>query len=70
MSLTKRFGSVRAAVHLHIDGDDYDRGAVEVAAKTADNAATAIANLIQKLVDKGVLTEKEVEDEVLNELFA
>jgi len=45
-----------------LDGNDYDRGALEATRKTADNACEAIGKLINILANKGLLTATEIKD--------
>jgi len=45
-----------------LNGDDYDRGAMEATRKTADNACEAIGKLINILTDKGLLNATEIKD--------
>lgn len=45
-----------------LDGDDYDRGAMEAARKTADNACEALGKLINILTDKGLLIATDIKD--------
>jgi len=64
-----KFDTISQAIEAYIDGADYERGAVETAQSTANNAGKCLGNLVQLLVEKGVLTKKEVEDKVLVGLY-
>ena len=52
--------SVAQYLEDRLDGRDYDGGAVEDAARTADNAVAAIARLCEILGDRGLLTEDNI----------
>lgn len=43
-----------------LDGDDYDRGALESARATANNAGLLLGKLINVLVAKKILTENDL----------
>lgn len=43
-----------------LDGDDYDRGALESARATADNASLMLGKLIDVLATKRVLTKDDL----------
>lgn len=45
-----------------LDGNDYDRGAVESARATADNAGLMLGKLIDILATKGVLTKDDLSE--------
>jgi len=47
---------LRFAVAEALDGEDYDRGALEEAQATADNCAEAIGRLVEILHGRGILT--------------
>ena len=46
-----------AYVESQVNGDDYDRGALESAQATADNAGVLLGKLIDVLAAKKVLTD-------------
>jgi hypothetical protein len=48
-------------IESRLDGDDYERGAIESARAQGENVSVAFARLIQILFDKKVLTQAEVE---------
>ena len=66
----KEFDSIHEAVISHLDGDNFANGAIEALGKRAENNSNCIANTIALLVKKNIITEKEVEDNVLKGLFA
>lgn len=43
-----------------LDGDDYERGAVESAQATADNVAQAFGRLVDLLAERGLLSATDV----------
>lgn len=43
-----------------LNGDDYDRGQLESARKTADNATAALGRLVQLLTDRGLLNASDI----------
>lgn len=47
-------------VESQVDGDDYDRGALESARATANNAGLLLAKLIDVLAAKKVLTDDDL----------
>lgn len=52
--------SIAEAVSKSFDGSNYGQGVLEDAQKTADNAVSAIAKLVELLHSKGVLTDGDV----------
>ena len=47
-------------ISRELDGADYDTGALEAAARTAENTKDAFARLVTILAEKGLLSEPEV----------
>lgn len=45
-----------------LDGNDYDRGALESARATADNVGLMLGKLIDVLAAKGVLTKDDLDE--------
>lgn len=43
-----------------LDGNEYDRGAIETAHAQADNVSEAFSRLVQILFDKNLLAKKDV----------
>ena len=64
------FDSVSKCVQAHLDGSDHERGELETLNSGQYNLSICVAQLIEVLVKKGVLTEKEVKEKVLDSLFA
>lgn len=53
---------IKEYIERKIDGDDYERGSVESARATADNAGKVIANLVFILRKNGLLQESEINE--------
>jgi len=66
----KEFKSISDAVEAHIDGSDYDTGEIETIRTEVNNLTMCVGNLVEILVEKNMLTEKDVEEVVLRGLFA
>jgi len=48
-----------------IDGSDYGQGVLEDVATTVDNVRTVIANLLDFLENKGLITEDDIENKIM-----
>lgn len=54
--------SIKMYVENELNGDDYDRGSLESARATADNATEALGRLLDVLATKELLTAKDIVD--------
>lgn len=65
----KKDDSISDIIQSKIDGADYGRGRLEAADATAGNAAACLGNLVQLLVEKGVVLESEIEEKILDGIY-
>ena len=62
--------SLKEAIAASLKGGGYDcPGQLEATAQTADNSIKALAHLTSLLVDKGVFTEREIAEKILDYRF-
>ena len=56
----REYDSIGTYARNQLDGDDYDSGVLEVAAKTAENNSEAIGRLLELLVTIGIINLNDV----------
>ncbi len=54
--------SAQKFIYDNLNGDDYGKGAMEMARDTAYNILDSYSNLIQLLLNKGILSKEDIED--------
>jgi len=64
------FKTIREAVQAYIAPSNYGGGELEKLWEEVNNCNRCIANIVEVLVEKKIITKKEVKEEILDGLWA